>query len=206
MSIQTGALWSPARLAEAGIQGPEGGHVCPLCGEPNVDEGHLFWQCPKVCQSGEAAIQKTNRNKSEYQRVGLECKCYWWRGLQPYEQTQPIHKPQASYHMLGAPIGGYEDEHIEVFMDGSGGRHSSDARLRRYAWAWVCPTARSNTEVLHGTRGPWGANQLCHGQSLLPFMSASATLKTILGSSMLPYVQTARWQSIVMPKGRHIPN
>ena len=42
MSIQTGALWSPARLAESGIKAPQGGHVCPLCGEPNVDEGHLF--------------------------------------------------------------------------------------------------------------------------------------------------------------------
>ena len=65
MSIQTGALWNPARLAEAGIETPEGGHKCPLCGEPNTDEGHLFWQCPRVCQNRDAAIQKTNRYKSE---------------------------------------------------------------------------------------------------------------------------------------------
>ena len=159
MSIQTGALWNPARLAEAGFQAPEGGHKCPLCGEPNTDEGHLFWQCPQVCQNRDAAIQKTNRYRSEYQRVGLDCKCYWWRGLQPRAQTLPIHQPQASYHMLGRPIDQYRDEHIEIFTDGSGGRHSSDARLRRCAWAWVCPKEGSNREALHGARGSLGGKQ-----------------------------------------------
>ena len=61
--------------------------------------------------------------------------------------------------MRGTPVGRYEDEHIELFTDGSGGRHSSDARLRRCAWAWVCPRAGSNTEVLHGARGSLGGKQ-----------------------------------------------
>ena len=43
-SIQTCALWSPARMEEAGIPyEPEAdGHKCPLCGAHNVDEGHPF--------------------------------------------------------------------------------------------------------------------------------------------------------------------
>ena len=97
VSIQAGALWCPARLSEAGIPHEgEDGHSCPLCGAQGVDECHLFSECTKVCPSRDAVIQKTNRYRSEYHRTGLSCKCYWWRGLQPKEQTQPIHEPQAS--------------------------------------------------------------------------------------------------------------
>ena len=51
MSIQSGALWSPQRLEEAGIEAENGVHKCPLCGKEGTDEGHLFWECPKVCQT-----------------------------------------------------------------------------------------------------------------------------------------------------------
>ena len=61
MSIQTGALWSPQRLQEADIPAENGAHKCPLCGKEGTDEGHLFWECPKVCQNPDARIQKTNR-------------------------------------------------------------------------------------------------------------------------------------------------
>ena len=39
MSIETGALWSPARMEEAGIPHETGAseHKCPLCGAANVD-------------------------------------------------------------------------------------------------------------------------------------------------------------------------
>ena len=58
MSIQAGALWSPARLQEAGLPAENGVHKCPLCGKVETDEGHLFWECPKVCQNPDAPIQK----------------------------------------------------------------------------------------------------------------------------------------------------
>ena len=61
--------------------------------------------------------------------------------------------------MLGLPVDQYRDERIEVFTDGSGGRHSSDARLRRCAWAWVCPKPGSNREAAHGARGSLGGKQ-----------------------------------------------
>ena len=44
-------------------------------------------------------------------------------------------------------------------MDGSGGRSSSDKRLRTCAWAWVCPKPGSNREVYHGARGALGGKQ-----------------------------------------------
>ena len=47
MTICTGACWSPARLYEEGMITAEEA-VCPLCGCQMADEGHLFWECPKV--------------------------------------------------------------------------------------------------------------------------------------------------------------
>ena len=95
MSIQSGALWSPQRLQEAGIEAESGVHKCPLCGKEGTDEGHLFWECPKVCQNPDARLQKTNRYCDEYRRSGLSMKCYWWRGIQPLEETTPIRAPRA---------------------------------------------------------------------------------------------------------------
>ena len=60
MTICSGACWSPARLLEEGIITAEDA-VCPLCGQPEADEGHLFWECPKVMESRHPAIQKSNK-------------------------------------------------------------------------------------------------------------------------------------------------
>ena len=46
MTICTGACWSPARLLEEGIIKPEEA-VCPLCGQQDADEGHLFLGMPQ---------------------------------------------------------------------------------------------------------------------------------------------------------------
>ena len=46
MTICTGACWSPARLVEEGVI-PLAEAKYPLCGQQGVDEGHLFWECPK---------------------------------------------------------------------------------------------------------------------------------------------------------------
>ena len=77
-SITPGALWCPARLEEAGIPRAEGevAHKCPLCGAHAIDEGHLFWEYPKLLQSTDVTIQKTNRYCAEYRRTGLDNKCF----------------------------------------------------------------------------------------------------------------------------------
>ena len=159
MSIQTGALWSPQRLQEALIPTEDGAHKCPLCGKVDTDEGHLFWECTKVCQNPDARIQKTNRYCDEYRRSGLNKKCYWWRGLQPLEETTPIHAPRASYKMLGAAANTYLGTKITVYTDGPGGKFSPDPRLRRCGWAWVCPQDGSNKIARHGAFGSLDGKQ-----------------------------------------------
>ena len=46
MTICTGACWSPARLLEEGIISQEEA-TCPLCGQVEADDGHVYWECPK---------------------------------------------------------------------------------------------------------------------------------------------------------------
>ena len=61
MSIESGVLWCPARWEEAGIPHEGEGHKCPVCGKDGTDEGHLFWECPKVCQNLDAIIKKIKK-------------------------------------------------------------------------------------------------------------------------------------------------
>ena len=68
----------------------------------------------------------------------------------------PIHQPEVTYHGIGRPIREYADEDITVFTDGSGGRSSSDKRLRSCAWAWICPKPGTNRDAVHGARGALG--------------------------------------------------
>ena len=67
MTICTGACWSPARLIEEDII-PTEEAICPLCRKHGVDEGHLFWECPKVLDHPHPAIQKSNRFCADYIR------------------------------------------------------------------------------------------------------------------------------------------
>ena len=91
----------PSHCQEAGIPSGSQGHRCPLCRKEDADEGHLFWECPKVCQNPGAVIQTANRYGDEFRRNGLGTKRYWLRGLQPRVETTPVHQPQGSYEMLG---------------------------------------------------------------------------------------------------------
>ena len=79
--------------------------------------------------------------------------------------------------MIGLPVDQYRDEHVEVFTHGSGGRHSSDARLRRCAWAWVCPKPGSNRAAFHGARGALGGKQTAPRAELTAIKTCLMDLK-----------------------------
>ena len=119
MSTLTGTLWLPQRLVETGIAQPDAPEArCPFCGHEGVDEGHLFSECNHVQACAHPAVQKTNRYSSEYHRNGLCMICYWWRGLQPKEQTTPVHYIRASCHMVGTPVEQDDSETVTVYTDG----------------------------------------------------------------------------------------
>ena len=144
MTICTGACWSPARLYEEGIITAEEA-VCPLCGHEMADEGHLFWECPKVQENKHPAIQRSNKFCAEYIRnKGDEnSRTLYWRGLVSENDTKPYDHIMATSESLGN-IQTCEDKDIIIFTDGSGGKRTKDKRLRRCGWAWVVPQGNSD--------------------------------------------------------------
>ena len=90
MTICTGACWSPARLHEEGIITAEEA-VCPLCGQEMADEGHLFWECPKVQENKHPAIQRSNKFCAEYMKCkgDEKSRTLFWRGLVSEQDTKP---------------------------------------------------------------------------------------------------------------------
>ena len=91
MTICTGACWSPARLYEEGIIKIDEAK-CPLCGHEMADEGHLFWECPKVQENNHPDIQRSNKFCAEYLRIkGDESnRTLYWRGLVSEQDTKPL--------------------------------------------------------------------------------------------------------------------
>ena len=71
MTICSAECWSPARLLEEGIIKAEEA-IRPLCGHPEADEGHLFWECPKVLENRHPPKQKSNKFCAEYGNGRLE--------------------------------------------------------------------------------------------------------------------------------------
>ena len=61
--------------------------------------------------------------------------------------------------MLGTPASSYRGKKITVYTDGSGGKYSSDPRLRRCGWACVCPQSNSNKIAILGARGALDGKQ-----------------------------------------------
>ena len=91
--------------------------------------------------------------------------------------TTPIHKPKASYHRIGAPIRDYKEKEINIYTDGSGGRSSSDKRLRRCGWAWVVPKPGSNRQALYGARGSMEGKQTVPRAELTALLTCLMDIK-----------------------------
>ena len=159
MTRCSGACWSPARLLEEGIITAEEA-VCPSCGHKEVDEGHLFWECPEVMENRHPSKQKSNSFCAEYSRCKHDptCRALYWGGLVSEQETTPAGQIFDTVESLG-PITEYEDTKVTIFTDGSGGKRTKDKRLRRCGWAWVLPQPGSNKLARYGARGALGGLQ-----------------------------------------------
>ena len=134
-------LLVPSQLARRGHSIGGRGHM-PTLRTQGADEGHLFWECPKVMESRHPAIQKSNRFCAEYSRCKNDpaCRTLYWRGLVSEQETTPMAQIFETIEIL-TPITECCDKNIVVFTDGSGGKNSDDPRLRRCGWALVIPGA-----------------------------------------------------------------
>lgn len=105
-------------------------------------EEHLCWECPKL----EDRLSQSGTHFGEAQGIWLaeqatsvrEAPCLWLRGLMPSAFTLPK-DPAISVIQQGGISLDQLPTRIPflVFLDGSGGRFSSDPRLRRCGWGIV---------------------------------------------------------------------
>ena len=85
MAIGTGALWPPARVKEE-IKGKEDMDTsCEHCGHHNMDERHMFWNCPVLNAKKKHSIRRTNGKYFDHETgvIGQGTACYFLRGLMP---------------------------------------------------------------------------------------------------------------------------
>ena len=128
----TGAAWPRGRCHESGMLG---GPRCERCGAPTEDSVHTIWEC-EANNSIEDKIMDATKG---LQKVALKharaTPCLWTRGIIPEElvkvEPPPTHTETI---MVGDPLEWQFDGMRIIFLDGSGGKHSSDSRLRRCGW------------------------------------------------------------------------
>ena len=157
MCIATGSSWSEERLAKAG---KKGNPVCYRCGEVGITDWHTYWECPALAKSevpeiaGSQHLVPWTANMRESWG-----ETFWLRGLVQRSRTDynmnggtevfclrfdDNGKPQryAKYTTWQEAADSNLDfdfsvEHLHAFTDGSGGKGSSDRRLRACGWSAV---------------------------------------------------------------------
>ena len=154
MCIATGSSWSEERLAKAGKKGSP---VCYRCGEAGITDWHTYWECP-VSMVPEIACSQHLVPWTPHMRERWG-ETFWLRGLVQQSLTSydinggtevfclrfdDCGKPlrYAKYPTWQEAVGSNLDldfslEHLHAFTDGSGGKGSSDRRLRACGWAAV---------------------------------------------------------------------
>ena len=128
------AIWQAAVVHKH-----NGGHaLCPRCQQPNTLE-HVLWDCSRWAGQPQLSA-KLRAMKATYSHP-----CLWLRALVPSEYVRtPLLNPEEV--VQGIWPSGHLDHDLVIGTDASGGRFSSDPRLRAVGWAVVLGR-RSGTSV-----------------------------------------------------------
>ena len=171
LTIAAGACWTRKRKFDNDLVSAA---VCALCnadrpldGDDALDDGDdalaycgdslcFFWRCPKLraLESGPAKDAVEATKHLEKDAGGTPC--FWLRGLAPKGAYPVVPDPEENfvYKRTGA-----ENLFLSgsvFYLDGSGGVHTGDARLRRCGWA-ACVVAfgeGSDARLLAAEFGP----------------------------------------------------
>ena len=133
MTIATGGVWTQERLHEAGKAAEA---TCKLCGEGREDELHMFWQCSWLEASEHPEIKCSQHLRPKAEVGASDFPCWYMRGITPRDWTwrEPIIPEICPTRDIESPS--RVDSNVPIFLDGSGGIHSSDKRIRSCGWAW----------------------------------------------------------------------
>ena len=152
MTAATGALWPMARKCEVFTN--QATPDCPRCGLKE-DEFHRIWACTgnQQCtsQDNQGVIDSTEYLTASATEDRDGNLCFWTRGLVPSSWVQvppPLADPPIWL------IGGKCYEPGRYYTDGSGGKHTSDIRIRRCGFA-IAKIVMYN--------GRWTLEQGCYG-------------------------------------------
>ena len=106
----------------------------------NQDSLHFYWGCPEVNKLSDPAIARTSGLRATALRLEPEQfgSCYWLRGITPSKWTQPPEPENVTSWNINArdPWSSFKNRG-NIYLDGSGGKQSSDPRTRRCGYAWI---------------------------------------------------------------------
>ena len=132
--------------------------LCPHCQRANQDEYHLIWGCPELIWSQDPAIQDSQWLAPRAEAGHEHVPCWWLRGLTPKKWTFDAQLPEGWMRTVGDRA--HPDPYRPIYLDGSGGEHSSDPRLRKCGYAWV--------QYLPVTGEVWGQYGALEGPQTVP--------------------------------------
>ena len=166
VTVATGGVWTRERLHEVGKAADD---ICPVCGEGKEDELHMYWQCCWLSTSEHPEIKNSQYLQPRAEAGASEFPCFYMRGITPRDWTwrEPIIPEICSTIDVEQPS--RYDSSIPVFLDGPGGVHSSDKRVRSCGWAWIQVIQQDPIEEI-GQYGP------IPGEQTVPNAEAAALL------------------------------
>ena len=145
-TIASGACWPRVRKKEADLL-PSAQRV--RCGHHSEDTAHFFWNCP--CNRSIDHVDVSSTQHWAGRASNSEFKCLWHRGLPPKKLYPSIPLPSDEPEIYTIGSAAQYGSNTMYFLDGSGGEHSADTRLRRCGWGTVtidfsdptCPVVES---------------------------------------------------------------
>ena len=131
LQVMAEASWPRVRQQQRGLADTD---ACPRCGQRET-LFHRVWTCP--CNQGHQDYTSTQSLLEKATQGHETTPCLWLRGLPPASWTRytcpegvsNFERKTGCWEDVEGQRG--EDGFLDVFGDGSGGKHSADPRLRQ---------------------------------------------------------------------------
>ena len=135
-NMASAAFWTEKRLADAGYASGTSG-LCPRCGACDETPLHRFWSCPCNSEVPDRIVSQTDCYR-ECAEGEEHLACLWTRGLMPLPISTGHLPPPVDRSWNWGRLVDQERVHGGTWgIDGSGGEHAKDWRLRRCGWSIV---------------------------------------------------------------------
>ena len=130
--------------------------LCPRCGTAPEPPSHRYWNCPANDLLQEDCMQKSEPLRRQALAEANTYQCFWLRGLPPASWTANLQPAIPTEHIEYSTGRGAWTPEFTYYVDGSGGTHSSDKRIRRCGVGIVQLDYRTHSDytLTEGLYGP----------------------------------------------------